>query len=283
MPNKMSGYARAIILLALPVFLWRLDAVFAQQRLARPAIDELFKKAGLSKVNQGNLAADFALRDVNGNSLSLTGSRGNLTFVNFWATWCGPCREEMPSMERLYREMSERGLAMLAISKRENGAQVANFMRSLRLSFPALLDLDGRVSSAYQVYGLPTTFLIDGGGRIIAKRSGAKDWASREAMNLFDALLGGGGRSQTGVASFEGLSNAAAPLATALIVKSPAVALHGQPDAESQLIMRLDRGDQLAPVAKASSGAESWYMVKTRAGAVGWIRATEVDEVANKK
>lgn len=283
MPKKMSGYARTIIVIALLSVLWRLDAVFAQQQMARPAIDELFKKAGLSKVNQGNLAADFALRDVNGNSLSLTGSRGNLTFVNFWATWCGPCRDEMPSMDRLYRELSERGLAMLAINKRENGALVANFMRSQGLSFPALLDLDGRVSSAYQVYGLPTTFLIDDGGRIIAKRSGAKEWASREVMNLFDALLGSRGRTQTGVAGFEGIGAAAAPLATALIVKSHGVALHGQQDAQSEVIVRLDRGDQLAPIVNASSGAEAWYMVKTQAGAVGWIRATEVDEVAKKK
>jgi thiol-disulfide isomerase/thioredoxin len=123
--------------------------VAAESPNAASSINDLFRKAGISKISQG-AAADFALRDLSGNTVTLDSYRGSPVLLNFWATWCGPCREEMPSMERLHQQLGGQGLTLLAINQKESVAKVAKFMKSYGLTFPALLDMDGRVSSAYR-------------------------------------------------------------------------------------------------------------------------------------
>ncbi|HWX76598.1 MAG TPA: TlpA disulfide reductase family protein, partial [Candidatus Acidoferrales bacterium] len=147
--NTTRGFFHVILifLVALPTVC---PFASAESPSTVSSVEELFRKAGISKINRG-AAADFALRDLSGNTVSLGNYRGTLVLLNFWATWCGPCREEMPSMERLHRQVGGRGLALLAINEKESAIRVANFMRSYGLSFPALLDLDGRVSAAYRV------------------------------------------------------------------------------------------------------------------------------------
>jgi len=248
---------------------------------ARQSVEDLFRKAGISKSNQGAMAADFSLRDMNGNTVSLSGYRDSLVFLNFWATWCGPCRQEMPSMERLYQELAGQGLAMLAVNQKESGAQVAHFMRTHRLSFPALLDSDGRVSSAYRVWGLPATYLIDGGGRIIAMQSGAKDWASRDVLAAFKSLLkdSAGG---TGVTASL-IMGPVEPLPSALRVKAEGGSLYAQQDAQAELVAKVGRGEEVVPMGKASSAGEAWYMIKTKSGAVGWMKGSDLVETAKKR
>ena len=256
------------------------DAALAQQQGARLSIDDLLRKAGISRTPQGGKAADFRLSDVNGNTISLSGYRGNLVFLNFWATWCGPCRQEMPSMERLYRELGGQGLAMLALNEKESGAQVSNFMRSYGLSFPALLDVDGRVSSAYRVWGLPTTILIDGSGTIVGTRSGPKDWASREVVAALRKLLGDTGNSAVSASLIIG---PAKPLPAGLRVKTQDSSLHVQQDTQSEVIAKLARGEDLALLGKASGAGEVWYMIKVKSGAVGWIKASDVEDATKTK
>ena len=121
--------------------------------------------------------------------MALTELRGKVVFLNFWATWCPPCRVEMPSMERLYKEFKDQGLAMLAVDLQESAKEVARFMKEFRLSFPALLDTDGRVASLYKVQGLPTSILIDRSGRVTGVALGPRDWSRSEGKALISSLL----------------------------------------------------------------------------------------------
>ncbi len=152
--------------------------------------DPLFQAMALAHVGGEAPAPDFALPTPEGKQpVSLAELRGRVVLLNFWATWCPPCREEMPSMERAHKEFGGQGLAILAVNIQESPKQVARFMRDFRLSFPALLDADGKVSQRYQVRGLPTTYLIDRTGRVVGQAVGARDWAGREAKALIRALL----------------------------------------------------------------------------------------------
>src|SRR5438876_3621891 len=252
----------------------------AQQQSARLSVDDLFKKAGINSTNQSK-APDFTLREVNGNTVSLSGYRGNLVFLNFWATWCGPCREEMPSMERLYRQLGGQGLALLAVNEKESGAQVAKFMRSYGLSFPALLDSDGKVSSAYRVWGLPTTYLIDANGRMVGMKSGSKEWASREMVDAIKRLLGETNNSTGATGSL--VAGPVEPLPATLRVKSQVGGLYAQQDALSEIIAKLGREEEVVPMGKASGASEAWYMVKTKSGQIGWLKANDVEDTTKTK
>ena len=279
--NKPRGFPNLVIIffIGLTAFC-KSDLVAAQPQNARSAVDDLFRKAGISKINQG-AAADFALRDVSGATVTLSGYQGNLVFLNFWATWCGPCREEMPSMERLYRQIGGQGLAMLAVNEKESVAQVATFMRSHGLSFPALLDVDGEVSSAYRVWGLPTTYLIDGSGRIIGMKSGPRDWASREVVDAVRRLVGEGSNS-TGVTGSL-LAGPVEPLPAMLRVKSLGGSLYAQQDGQSEVVAQLGGGEDVVLLGKASGASGAWYMIKSKGGSVGWMKGNDVEEVTKAK
>ena len=281
MTNKTRGFTHLlnIFVMALGAFC-QLDPASAQLENTRSSIDDLYRKAGISKLSQGE-AADFALRDMSGNTVTLSGYRGNLVFLNFWATWCGPCRDEMASMERLYRQVRGQGFIMLAVNQKESVTKVANFMRSYGLSFPALLDMDGRVSSAYRVWGLPTTYLIDPAGHLIGMKSGPRDWASREIMDVVRRLGGEGGNSSGATGPL--LSGPVEALPATLRVKSPGGSLHAQQDSQSEVIAQLGGGEDVSLLAKASGTGGVWYMIKSKNGAVGWIKANDFEETTKTK
>lgn len=123
----------------------------------------------------GKLAPDFQLPDLDGQSVSLSDFRGKPVLVNFWATWCPPCRAEMPYIQEIFddKEWSDKGLVILAIDKGESPSTVENFMQSYNLSFPVLLDINQNVALEYNIRGIPTTFLIDKDGIIQAIKVGA--------------------------------------------------------------------------------------------------------------
>ncbi len=268
----------SIVCLALAV----LAPAFAagQQNKGGPSTDELLKSIGLTKPAFAR-APDFNLRDGGGGMASLSGNRGNLILLNFWATWCGPCREEMPSMEQLSRSFGGQGFTILAVNQRESAAQVARYMKTNGLNFRAPLDTDGRVSASYRVYGIPATYLIDANGQAIGMKSGTRDWAAREVVDVFRKLIADGGGSGSVGGSME--LEPAAPLPKKLRAKGHGVLVHGQQDAQSEIIGKLDRGDDLIPLGKVSGAGEFWYMVKTKSGAVGWVRGEEVEEVRSQK
>jgi thiol-disulfide isomerase/thioredoxin len=151
-----------------------------------------FSDAGLRLLSQKVSPREFSLplaSPETEESWSLSAFRGKVVFLNFWATWCGPCRSEMPSMEALYNRFKESGLEILAVNSGEDQEEVLSFMKSNGLSFPALLDVDGKVSGAYGIQAIPTTFLIDREGNIILRMVGSLDWNTPKIHTAMESLL----------------------------------------------------------------------------------------------
>jgi peroxiredoxin/Cu/Ag efflux protein CusF len=140
-------------------------------------------------------APDFALRAVDGGSVSLSMHRGKALLVNFWASWCVPCRTEMPALERLYQRHKDGGLEVLAINLDTlSTAGVEDFLKEVKVTFPVLLDPQWSTAQAYRVVGLPTTYLIDRTGHIVVREIGARDWDDLASHAAVTKLLDG--RSQ---------------------------------------------------------------------------------------
>ncbi len=145
---------------------------------------------GAQSLDIGQPAPELALTDLAGNTHRLSEYRGKGILLNFWATWCVPCRAEMPSMERVYHALSQKGLIVLAVSLDAGSpGPVDNFVKELALTFPVLLDSPATSSRSYRVFGLPTSFLIDRNGRLAGREVGARDWNSGEARKKLEALL----------------------------------------------------------------------------------------------
>ena len=135
-------------------------------------------------------AADFQVRTPDDRSLHLADLRGKVVLLNFWATWCEPCREEMPSMERLHRAYKDRGLVVLAISLDSQGASVVNpFLKKFALTFPVGLDPKMAVRETYGVWAVPSTFIIDRKGKRVLFANGPREWDGKAAHALFESLL----------------------------------------------------------------------------------------------
>jgi thiol-disulfide isomerase/thioredoxin len=138
----------------------------------------------------GQAAPDFTLSDLGGKAFSLSALRGKVVIVNFWATWCPPCRAEMPSMEQLHRELGDEGLVLLAINIEKDGRQsVPKFLATSPHSFPVLLDEKEEIQKRYGVYKFPESFVIRKDGVIDDKVIGAIDWAHPQTVAYFRALL----------------------------------------------------------------------------------------------
>ena len=148
-----------------------------------------FGALSITRPEQVVEAPDFRLADPDGQRLSLRDQRGRVVFLNFWATWCAPCRAEMPEMERLHQEFKGNGFAVLAIDLRESPAQVRKFGQELKLTFPLLIDEDAKVIQAYAVRALPVTYLIDRKGIMVGRAIGPREWYSGEARALIRHLL----------------------------------------------------------------------------------------------
>jgi peroxiredoxin len=143
---------------------------------------------GIVKV--GDEAPNFQLRDLAGNMVSLSQLRGKVVLVNFWATWCGPCRIEMPAMEQLYRSFSRKDFEILAVSTDPQGAAVTRpFQQEMGFTFPILHDAEYRIGLIYGARSLPMTFMVDRQGIVRQKVPGARDWGGPDARELIQALM----------------------------------------------------------------------------------------------
>lgn len=139
----------------------------------------------------GKPAPDFALTDLNDKPYRLSDFRGKVVFLNFWATWCAPCREEMPSMEVLYRNFEKDGLVILAVSidRVTTTKDIPPFVKGLNLTFPVLVDSWGKTDKPYKRMGVPETFIIDQEGIIREIVIGPRDWTRLDNLKTLTTLL----------------------------------------------------------------------------------------------
>ncbi|CBE68752.1 MAG: TlpA family protein disulfide reductase [Candidatus Methylomirabilis oxygeniifera] len=139
----------------------------------------------------GHLAPDFTLKTFEGSTVRLSDFRGKkVVLINFWATWCPPCRLEMPTMQQIYAEYKDRGFEILAVNIESDAKQeVSDFVKELRLTFPILSDPDMKITRKFRVIGLPVSVLIDRQGIVRAKEIGYHDWTSRVSRKLVEGLL----------------------------------------------------------------------------------------------
>ena len=145
-------------------------------------------------IQPGSRAPEFRALDINsGDSVSLSDYRGKVTLVNIWATWCGPCRAEMPSMQQAYAQLRDRGFEVAAVSIDEGSVEdVKAFQREFGLTFDILHDRSGRIQQVYQTTGVPESFLLDRNGVIVKRLIGDHNWASEANIAQIERLLGSG-------------------------------------------------------------------------------------------
>ncbi len=142
------------------------------------------------RVKVGLPAPDFTFSGLDDKKVSLIDLKGKVVFLNIWATWCPPCREEMPSMEKLYQELRGNDFEILAVSIDASGATAVDaFMKEYKLSFPALLDPKGTITNLYGTTGVPESFVIGRDGIIEKIVIGPMDWFTPEAVRFFRSLM----------------------------------------------------------------------------------------------
>ena len=175
---------RAARVIAILWLLLLAGVVFAQ-----PAESELGHQ--LNPVKEPVPAPDFTLRDMDDRAYSIRDLRGSVVMLNFWATWCPPCRHEMPSLEALYRKFSGEAFTVIGINEWEDPDLVFAYMGDLSVfpTFPIVYDRDGDVSVAYGVKGLPTTYLLNRNGDIVYRAVGGRNFDHPEVEKTIRALL----------------------------------------------------------------------------------------------
>ncbi len=136
-------------------------------------------------------APDFLSENLAGGNAGLTDYKGKLILLNFWATWCMPCRVEMPGMERLWQKYKEKDFVIVAISNDDESSRsrIETFQKKLDLSFPILLDPESEINDQYKVSSMPTSFLIDANGKVISRIVGSEEWSSPDAIQFVEGLL----------------------------------------------------------------------------------------------
>lgn len=134
--------------------------------------------------------AQLALPDLNGEVHRLGDYAGSVVLINFWASWCGPCLREMPSLQRLERKLADTPFRLLAVNVGENSAEIEPWLKELGVDFSILLDADGSATRAWRVFAFPTTFVVDRAGKVSHAKAGAVEWDSEGNVDLLRALGG---------------------------------------------------------------------------------------------
>jgi peroxiredoxin len=183
---QMFGKARSkMVACGIVSLLAALNAPAAE----RPVVAELLKALSASGYPSAMQPPEFSGFTADGRRVSLAILSGRVVILNFWATWCLECRAEMPVFERLHREFSVQGLAVVGINAREGTSTIREYAKELGLTFPLIPDPKGTINAAYGVIGLPTTFFIGRDGWPVALAIGPREWSGKPARALIQALL----------------------------------------------------------------------------------------------
>jgi len=172
---------------------WVLFAALLFQPLTVSAsgdMEDLFLKTKIQPMKDKKKAPEFSLEGLSGRRAELKQFKGKVVFLTFWATWCGPCKGEMPSIEALHQLFKKKDFVILSIAVDLEGAvPVEKFIAKQGYTFYVLVDPKGKTLDLYGVEGIPMTFLIDKKGRIIGKALGPRNWKSPEAISLLSQLI----------------------------------------------------------------------------------------------
>ena len=131
----------------------------------------------------------FVLMDLKGKEEQLQSYKDKLILVNFWASWCGPCNEEAPSMEEMYQKLHSQGLDVVGISIDHHTGEVEKFVKQYSITFPVLLDTNENVASSYGITGVPETFILDSHYKLIKHVIGPLDWSSPDVISYLSTLI----------------------------------------------------------------------------------------------
>ena len=152
---------------------------------------QMLLKAGFQVPKNEFAAEDFTLKNLDGKDVSLSSFKGKLVFLSFWATWCGPCKQELPSVQALYDRLKTKGFEILAVDVMEDGKAVAGFVKANKMTFPVLLDTNGAVGRTYDAGSIPTNYIVDRNGKILARVVGydGTEWTDPSRIAIFEKLL----------------------------------------------------------------------------------------------
>lgn len=143
---------------------------------------------GLQAITPAIAAPSFTLKDLDGKTRMLSEFAGKTVVVNFWATWCPPCREEIPSMNEAMKQLNTKKVVMLGINMAEDADTVLEFSNNTAIDFTVLLDTTGEASAEWPMKGLPTTFIVNEKGQIIYRAIGSRNWAEPDFIKFINGL-----------------------------------------------------------------------------------------------
>ena len=164
------------------------SAAAGGDRIALANLESAMETLDLIRPPRQKLAEDFTLRTPDGRAIRLSEQRGKVVFINFWATWCPPCREEMPAMERLFERTKKAGVVMLAVSVDADPKVVTPFLEEHRFTFTVGLDPKMELANTYGVRALPASFIVDREGHLAALAFGPRAWDNAASQALVEGL-----------------------------------------------------------------------------------------------
>ncbi|BBP05543.1 thioredoxin [Sulfuriferula plumbiphila] len=138
---------------------------------------------------KGAATPPLVLKDLSGKTHNLKDYRGQVVLINFWATWCPPCRAEMPSMQRLKEKMADRPFVILAVDMGETEDAVQSYIREIKTDFTVLMDKDGHALKAWKVFAFPTSYVVDAQGKIRYGLFGSIEWDEADSVGKITGLL----------------------------------------------------------------------------------------------
>ncbi len=150
---------------------------------------DYFSVLGISKPMSEIDAVDFSTESLDGQKVALSDFRGKVVFLNFWATWCDPCKAEVKDIDTLWDTLKDEDFALMAVDLREDKRKIKSFMKQRGIDFPVYLDPRGKIASSYRIGGIPTTFIINPDGKVVGRAVGPRDWGSKESIEFMRSLM----------------------------------------------------------------------------------------------